>query len=181
MPITEAGVAVEPEVAHYELAFHILPTVVEGEVPTIVNKLKGLVTAHGGTITGEEAPQRFDLAYEIVKYLEGKNRKFSSAYFGWIRFSSDPEQVPALTEEVTATKELLRYLLIKLSKAEAASPFNFHESIVDKRVRTIVDLEEEVVPEEETEVVADVVAGDEVVLPEDSSDSDGSLSKTALQ
>ena len=60
MPITEAGVAVEPEVAHYELAFHILPTVVEGEVATIVNKLKGLEAAHSGSINGEKEPQQFD-------------------------------------------------------------------------------------------------------------------------
>ncbi len=156
MPATEAIQASERELQSYEFAFHILPTVAEGEVATVFANLKALITKMGGTITSEEAPERFDLAYEIVKYLEGKNRKFGSAYFGWVRFKLTADQLEALTEEIEGVKEILRYLMIKLTKVEEANVFRFHESIDRKKVYTITD--EDIVAEE-----GEVVEGEEVV------------------
>jgi ribosomal protein S6 len=132
MPAAEAS-----EATRYELAFHVLPTVAEGEVPAVFEKLKTALTKAGAEIFAEEAPERFDLAYDIVEYLEGRNRKFSSAYFGWVRFTAQPEAVEAITEVVEGTKELLRHLMIKLTKVEEANPFRFHEALEIKREETI--------------------------------------------
>ena len=137
MPATEAITTDATEVATYELAFHVLPTVAEGEVPAVVTALKDKITAHGGEIIAEEAPARFDLAYEIIKYLEGRNRRFKSAYFGWIRFTAAPEAVPELQAEIESVKELLRFLLVKLTKEEAAHPFYFHEALAAEQTTTI--------------------------------------------
>ncbi|MFW6210405.1 MAG: 30S ribosomal protein S6 [Patescibacteria group bacterium] len=137
MPAAEAATVDTPEGATYELAFHVLPTVAEGEVPAVVTALKDKITAHGGSITDEEAPARFDLAYDIVQYIEGRNRRFSSAYFGWIRFTAAPEAVPELQVEIESSKELLRFLLVKLTKQEIAHPFYFHEALTEERSTTI--------------------------------------------
>jgi ribosomal protein S6 len=155
------------EATSYELAFHVLPTVAEGEVTTIFQKLKDTIIKHGGVITSEEAPARFDLAYEIDKHLEGRNRKFKSAYFGWVRFQVNSAEIAAITEAVEGTKELLRHLLIKLTKAEEAHPFFFHEALVTvtKRAETI-DLdavESEEVLEEVTEDAVEEGVGEESV------------------
>ena len=162
MPATEAIHTSEQELQSYEFAFHILPTVAEGEVATVFANLKAMITKVGGTVTSEEAPERFDLAYEIVKYLEGKNRKFGSAYFGWVRFTLPASQLAVVTEEIEGVKEILRYLMIKLTKVEAANVFRFHESIDRKKVYTITD--EEVVAEEGEviEVEEEVVEGEVV-------------------
>jgi ribosomal protein S6 len=162
MPAIEAEGQVDREPVAYELAFHVLPTVAEGEVATVFSALSGYVTAAGGTIFDSEAPQRFDLAYEIVKYLEGRNRRFGSAYFGWVRFRLDPAAVGALTEELEANKQLLRYLLVRLTKEEEAAPFRFHEALATTRVSTITD--EDMVADPESVVEADEtekVAGDD--------------------
>lgn len=138
MPATEAMDGTEEvELLSYELAFHVLPTVAEGEVAGVFDKIKALIAHDGGVVTNEEAPARFDLAYEIVKYLEGRNRKFSSAYFGWVRFTMEPQKVALLTEEVEAMKELLRSIVIRLTKVEAENPFEFHSSIDAPMVETI--------------------------------------------
>lgn len=142
MPAAEA----ENEGNTYELAFHVLPTVAEGEVASVVDTIKSHITNAGGTVTEEEAPARFELAYEIVKHLEGRNRKFASAYFGWIRFTAAASAVEEITDEVEAMKEILRSLNIKLNKTEAANPFMFHEALESKQVENI-----EVEPEQETE------------------------------
>jgi ribosomal protein S6 len=129
------------DVAHYELAFHVLPTVAEGEVADVFASLKASIEAAGGTLTTEESPKRFDLAYEIVKYLEGRNRKFTSAYFGWIRFTMEPAKVEEVNEALEGVNQLLRHLLIRLTKAEEENTFMFHEALEESQVAVEVDEE----------------------------------------
>ena len=131
------------DAAQYELAFHVLPTVAEGEVADVFASLKSAIEKAGGTLTTEEEPKRFDLAYEIVKYLEGRNRKFTSAYFGWVRFTLEPAKLAELTETVEGENRLLRHLLIRLTKMEEANPFMFHESLEADQVAEEVDEEVE--------------------------------------
>ncbi len=146
MPVAEAVVADEREFNSYELAFHVLPTVAEGEVAGVFDTIKAHITKAGGEIFDEEAPARFDLAYEIVKHTEGRNRKYSSAYFGWVRFKSEAEAIAVITEEVEADNNVLRYLLTKLTKVEEENPFRFHEALASQKMVTDVD-ESAVVPD----------------------------------
>jgi len=148
MPAAEVSAeANERELVSYELAFHVLPTVAEGEVEAVFRSLKDMIIKHNGIITLEEAPARFDLAYEIVKYLEGRNRKFSSAYFGWIRFQVDATEIESIVDAVDHTKELLRHILIRLTKNEEAHPFFFHEAIATLGKPETIDFDAEVVEE----------------------------------
>lgn len=164
MPAAEAAVTNDKDIISYEFAFHILPTVAEGEVKEVVEKIKAQITKAGGEIFDQEEAKRFDLAYEIEKYLEGRNRKFSSAYFGWIRFHLYAAQLEHLTEEIDTNKELLRYLLVKLTKVEEANPFRFHDSISDRKVRTI-DAEEVTDEVSEGDTDEAVVVADEAGVP----------------
>lgn len=159
------------EVGSYEFAFHVLPTVAEGEVATVFEKLKTIITKHGGTIITEEAPARFDLAYEVMKYLEGRNRKFKSAYFGWIRFTALPSVIEEIMEEVEGTKELLRHLLTKLTKVEEEHPFYFHESLAASSQKVVTIDFDEIVAEAASEEVDEIVT-EEVIEKEDGVESE---------
>jgi ribosomal protein S6 len=160
MPVAEATVANERELVSYEFAFHVLPTVTEGEVSSVVDLFKTHITTAGGQIFDEEAPERFDLAYEIAKYMEGRNRRFSSAYFGWIRFRLEAANLASLTEHIEGSKDVLRFLIVKLTKVR------FHESIADRKVRNIGDQEVAEVAAEVAEEVAIVDAEAEVEATE---------------
>lgn len=139
MPATEAHDMIS-DTNHYEFAFHVLPTVAEGEVAGVFDALKAHITKAGGEFSTEEAPARVDLAYEIVKPIDGKNRKFNSAYFGWIRFTLTPEHVAELTEELESMPSILRSIMIKLTRAEEADPFFYHEAMAsDKKVVEVGD------------------------------------------
>ncbi len=155
MPAAEAMPGMlENEHNAYELAFHVLPTVAEGEVLGVFEAIKALITKDGGEIFDEEAPERFELAYEIIKHLEGKNRKFTSAYFGWIRFRAEASIVEGLLEEVEGRSDILRHLLIKLTRVEEETPFRFHPALASfKKVTTIEesDLVEEAAAEKQEE------------------------------
>lgn len=148
MPAAEVSTGVdEQEFAQYELAYHVLPTVADGEVTTVRDTLAAHITDLGGTLGEEETPQRFDLAYDIEKYIEGKNRKFSSAYFGWMRFSLESAKIGELTEAVTEERALLRHLLIRLTKNEIAAPFYFHAAnAADKKVTDVTEGEPDIDP-----------------------------------
>ena len=162
MPTAEAEVAAgaADERASYELAFHVLPTVVEGEVPSVFDEIKSIVTNAGGDITSEEAPQRFDLAYEIVKHLEGKNRRFGSAYFGWVRFSIEAAKAPAIAHAVETHSQILRHLLIRLTRLEEANEFRFHDALESvKQVSEVTDTE--VVEKKADETATDETPKDE--------------------
>lgn len=118
----------------YELAFHILPTIAEGEVNQVLESIKDLIKKEKGEIFDEEAPERFELAYEIVKHIEGKNRKFKSAYFGWVRFKATPADVVVLNEEIAINNAVLRHLLVKLTKVEEENPFRLHEALREQKI-----------------------------------------------
>lgn len=149
MPVTEAvSHAHDGDVAVYELAYHILPTVAEGEVEAVVGDIKTLLTTQNAVITDEEAAARFELAYEIEKYLEGKYRRFASAYFGWVRFTVAPAQLALINEELAGNKKILRHLTIRLTAVEEANPFRFHEAIAELTTKvTTVDADDTIVSE----------------------------------
>jgi ribosomal protein S6 len=167
MPAVEVNTSDFDERNSYEFAFHVLPTVAEGEVPGVFEALKAHIVKVGEVIS-EEQPERVDLEYPIVKQIEGRNRKFSSAYFGWVRFKLEAEKLAALMEELSVTSSLLRHLLIKLTREEEAHPFRFHEN--KKAVKMV-----EVVNEEET--LAEVHTEEETVVPVSEEALDESLEK----
>ena len=112
------------EVVHYECAFHILPTVADEEVQSVVDGLQLLVTRSGGSVIGAEVSERYDLAYEIAKAVAGVNRRFNAAHFGWMRFTLAPSSLDAVIVEVKQKPEILRYLVIRLTREEAQKPFS---------------------------------------------------------
>lgn len=169
MPATEAKGGYTDEVRSYEFAFHILPTVAEGEVPETLSQIKAHITNAGGEIFDEEAPERIDLVYPIVKHLEGKNRRFTSAYFGWIRFRLEGEKMVLLEEELRADTSILRFLMVKLGKEAEAHPFKFHEHRKSLKMVEVVD--------EDAETVKEVLTENEERAPVEEEALDASLDK----
>lgn len=161
MPAIEVEEVEESEETQsYELAFHVLPTVAEGEVSSIFEAIKEIIKKEGGEVSDEEAPERFELAYEVVKHIEGKNRKFRSAYFGWIRFKAAPSAAVAINAEVEENNSILRQLLVKLTRAEEENPFRFHDAIRD--LKQVIDIEESEVVADEAEVSAEEVVEESI-------------------
>ena len=115
-------------VASYECAFHILPTVADEEVGSVIDRLKALIARSGGAVTDEEISERYDLAYEIIQPVDGVNRRFSAAHFGWIRFMLSPDALAGVAEEMKRTPEILRYLIIRLTREEVRKPFSIFET-----------------------------------------------------
>lgn len=96
----------------YEIGFHILPTVAEENLGDEVSLIRGAIEKNGSVIS-EEFPKMRDLTYEMEKNLDAKNLKFDRAYFGWIKFEMDSDQVAEVDSVAKSHKNVLRYLIIK--------------------------------------------------------------------
>lgn len=154
MPAVEATQGSFDERNSYEFAFHVLPTIAEGEVANVFEALKAHI-AQVGEIINEEKPERIELVYPIVKQMEGRNRKFTSAYFGWVRFKLDSEMIEELMNVLGGDPSILRHLLIKLTRDEEVNPFRFHEN--RKSVKMVeVFTGNEILDEVQTEVEENV-------------------------
>ena len=53
--------------AVYEVGFHVLPTIAEGEVAAVVDKLRSLLQGFNAEIIKEEFPRRMNLSYTIER------------------------------------------------------------------------------------------------------------------
>ena len=104
----------------YEVGFHVVPTVPEDGVAAVVEKIrKALGKAE---IINEKFPERMTLAYTIERSVQGKVEKYPDAYFGFIKFAIDKEEIPAFQEALRAIPEVLRFMVITTVREEAAIP-----------------------------------------------------------
>jgi ribosomal protein S6 len=105
----------------YEVGFHLLPSIPEGEVAAQVEKIRSLLGS--AEIISQGAPERMTLAYTIERAAGGKREKFSQSYFGWIKFAvEDQSGIPALQEQLRGMKEVLRFMVISTTREEANAP-----------------------------------------------------------
>ncbi len=101
----------EPRV--YELGYHLVPTLAEEQIPAASGAVRGMIERISKDIIAEELPVFIDLAYQIVKTVEHKNKRFNDAYYGWIKFEASPEGIATLEEELKKDDNVLRYLVVK--------------------------------------------------------------------
>ncbi len=100
----------------YELGFHFVPTLSEDQVEVQFSHLKSLIEKKGGTFIAEGTPEMIDLAYEISKTVKAEKKRYTEAYFGWVKFELNAEEIPAFEKDVKAFEPILRYLLITTTR-----------------------------------------------------------------
>ncbi|MDO8548367.1 MAG: 30S ribosomal protein S6 [bacterium] len=106
----------------YEVGFHIVPTVAEAEIGSVLEKLRAALAKGDAEIIKEEFPAKKTLAYMIERSLTGKREKYTESYFGFIKFAMDKAKVAEFTATLRATSEILRFLVIETVREEAVVP-----------------------------------------------------------
>lgn len=99
----------------YELSYLVTPTTTEAELEATVSILKAEIEKAGGAVIAEGTPDFIDLAYTIEKNVASKKMKWSQGYFGWIKFTAEPEAMAVLKKAFDANLAVMRYMLIKTS------------------------------------------------------------------
>jgi ribosomal protein S6 len=106
----------------YEVGYLVLPSIPEDDLPKVVDSIKNVITQNGGTPLDSEEPVLRDLAYSLTKVVGASRYVVRDAYFGWMKFESEPSNTPAIKVGLDAVNELVRFLLIK---APRESDFTF--------------------------------------------------------
>ncbi len=114
----------------YELGYHFLPTLSEEEVMKATASLKGELAKIDAAVIAEQNPGMMTLAYEIGKDIENKNRKFGTAYFGWIKFEVETVKIEAFKELMDKNLNVLRFIIIKtVRESTLATPKLAHRGM----------------------------------------------------
>jgi small subunit ribosomal protein S6 len=90
----------------YELVAIISPEVDEEGVSKIVDKVSQSINSRGGVVEETKNWGRRKLAYPI--------RKFMEADYVLARFKLTPKSVKELEGEISASGDILRYLVVKV-------------------------------------------------------------------
>jgi len=120
----------------YELGYLLVPTITEADVPAAFGNLKELVTSLGGISISEEMPKPMSLAYLMSKVIANVRHKFSSAYFGWLKFTMDAERIPELKKKLDLDVNLLRFLILKTVKENTIVARRFVRPEPQRRSKT---------------------------------------------
>ena len=96
----------------YEIGYHVLSTVAESDVETVIGRLRKMIEKAGGSFVAEGAPQKMALAYPMAVWSNGKWTKYSDSYFGWLKFEVSSENIADIDRTCKADKDILRYLIL---------------------------------------------------------------------
>jgi len=97
----------------YEIGYHVVPTIEEANVASIVEKLRAELAKGDAEVISEGFPAKMVLAYTIERAATGKREKYRETYFGWIKFAVEREHIPAIENYLRSSKDILRHLLIE--------------------------------------------------------------------
>ena len=101
----------------YEIGYHLVPTIAEADVAVAANKVRKMLGT--AEVIKDEAPRKLTLAYVIERPAAGRREKYAEAYFGFIKFATDKENINALEQALRANREVLRYLLVETVREDA--------------------------------------------------------------
>lgn len=139
----------------YEVGFLLAPSLTEEKVSEAVASLKSVL--QDSAVIAEEHPKLRQLAYTIEKAWQGRNYKYDSAYFGWIKFEAPATILPILTEYLDKEENVVRYLLTKTVRESTLVPSKLIHAI-----RTDDGKEPKEVKREKVEVVGPKMTTEEL-------------------
>ena len=130
----------------YEIGYLLLPAVDEDGVLKEVNNIKDIIEKNKGIFLSEGVPEMRNLAYSMKKSISGKNQKFDTAYFGWVKFEATSDIIREIKDQLDKIENILRYLLINTIKedvmvATKVGKFSFGKKNEKKKQKVVKDEE----------------------------------------
>ena len=114
------NISASPQV--YEVGFHIIPTVAEGDLGVEVTAVSDAIDAAGGRRIADEYPKLIDLAYPMVKISSNKRTMYHSAHFGWMKFEIEPGRIHAIDGALKKNELIIRFILVKTVRENTMVP-----------------------------------------------------------
>ena len=103
----------------YEVGFHIVPTVGEEGVGAVVESIRKILG--DAEIISESFPRKISLAYQVERATQGKREKYTESYFGYIKFATTRDALPAIYTALGALNPILRFLIVETVREDIAA------------------------------------------------------------
>ncbi|OGI59823.1 hypothetical protein A2814_02380 [Candidatus Nomurabacteria bacterium RIFCSPHIGHO2_01_FULL_38_19] len=145
----------------YELGYLLVPTLAPEDVPAVYGNLKELIILTSqGEIISDEIPKNITLTYPMQKVISNVRSKFTTAYFGWIKFTMSREQILELKKRLDLDPNLIRFLILKTVKENTIATKRFMRGDVIHRRPLIkrTENEETMVPINKEEIDKEIDA-----------------------
>jgi small subunit ribosomal protein S6 len=92
----------------YEELFIIRPDATDEEISPIIEQVRGVITAAGGTVDKEERWGIRKLAYRVEKRNDG--------YYVLLQFTSDPQTVKEIERRLRVNDSVLKFLTVRIDE-----------------------------------------------------------------
>jgi ribosomal protein S6 len=106
----------------YEVGYLLVPNLAEENVGGEVTALKDMLSGNGAQFISDEFPKMMELAYEMSRTILNKKAKFTTGYFGWVKFEIPTENILKVKEMLDKNESIIRFLLIKTVRESTMSP-----------------------------------------------------------
>lgn len=93
----------------YELAVVVSAKLEDDERAAAIEKVKNMITKHGGTITNVDEWGKKRLAYEVQKMKE--------AFYYFIRFDAESTAPTEIESRIRIMDNVIRYLIVRQDEA----------------------------------------------------------------
>lgn len=117
----------------YEVGYLLIPTVKEEDVAALFGNMKDLVNKLGGSVIADEMPKMMQIAYPMTKVISNVRNKFTTAYFGWVKFTMEGAQVLELKKKLDLDTNVLRFLITKTVKENTIAAKRFVRSDMHRK------------------------------------------------
>ena len=102
----------------YEVGYHVIPTVKEEDIESVVASIRTVIEKAGGSFIAEGAPALMKLSYAMTAREGDKNVDYDRGYFGWIKFESSVGASETLNETLKADRNILRHIIFRTVREE---------------------------------------------------------------
>ncbi len=162
----------------YEVGCLFVPIISDKDVLTEVSNIKDLLVKFDFEFLSGDGPKMRDLAYSMKKMIDGKKNLFDKAYFVWLKFIANPDELDGLKKELDKNENILRYILIKTVKKDILVS---EQKKVPSRTSETKE-KKEIKPARVTKVVEEpFIVADSEVKVEEKKDLDDTIDKLVIK
>ncbi len=112
----------EAKMTVYEVGYLLVPTIAEENVGGEVTNVKDMLAANGAQFIADEYPKMMELAYEMSRTILNKKQKFTTGYFGWVKFEMTPEGILEVKKALDVNESIIRFLIVKTVRESTLAP-----------------------------------------------------------
>ncbi len=126
----------EAKMTVYEVGYLLVPTIAEENVGGEVTNLKDMLASNGAQFISDEFPKMMELAYQMSRDIANKKNKFTTGYFGWVKFELPTENALTVKGNLDRNESIIRYLMIKTVRESTMSTKRTYTKDATKRRTT---------------------------------------------